>query len=197
MSAESIIRDQVPELPVCASEVQFIGQYMVDALSNLDDHALYSSKSINMNVGEFFTLNHTIKTVTFYQSTSKDLTSHGFKVSTLQKIAFNLSMVDGQSCADYKFVLICFVPMSGNTHGLKFIINNTTSYTLKQWQNSGDTLALRMSTYIVRMCVYPNVAKLSLLGTSTLKDVDIAKKNKAHRRQIMNAARKLKKISEG
>jgi hypothetical protein len=92
-----MIHEQVPELPECSREVQFHGQYFIADASKLKQDSLYYSKSVNMNVGEFLTVNHTTKTVTFYQSNSKDLKNHGFKLKTLDKVAKGLSMRNGES----------------------------------------------------------------------------------------------------
>ena len=162
ISASSI--QPAPPLPVCSSEVRFYGQLLVHDASNLKQDSIYSSKYVNMKVGEFFTVDHKLKTVSFYQSTSKNLKEHGFDVTVLEKVASGLSMLEGQSCASYKLVLLCFVPNSRLTHGLKFIDEKCEVkkfMTLAEWQESGDELALRTSAFIARICMYPGVPELS------------------------------------
>jgi hypothetical protein len=59
---------------------------------------------------------------------------------------------------------MCFVPLSDTTHGLQFIWEDDVSYekkyfTLKEWQETGDDLALRTSTHIARICIYPGATE--------------------------------------
>ena len=89
--------------------------------NNLDADVLYQSKSVNMCLGEFFTLDHIDRIVTSYQSTSRDLTDHPFKVSTLEAVLRDLGMLSRQACEDYKLRLVCFVDDSRDiTHRLNY-----------------------------------------------------------------------------
>jgi hypothetical protein len=124
--------------------------------NNLDADALYQSESVNMWVGEFFTVDHVDRIVTFYQSTSRDLNYHPFKVSTLEAVLHNLGMLRHQACEDYKLRLVCFVDDSREiTHGLKFVMKDGSMLTLSEWKETGDELAGRVESAIVRIPFYP------------------------------------------
>ena len=71
----------------CGRIHKFRGTTLRKNASNLDADALYQSESVNMYVGEFLTVDHVDRIVTFYQSTSRDLTDHPFKVSTLEAVS--------------------------------------------------------------------------------------------------------------
>jgi len=94
--------------------------------------------------------------VTFYQSTSRDLNYHPFKVSTLEAVLHNLDMLCHQTCEDYKLRLVCFVDDSRDiTHGLQFAMKDGSMRTLSEWKETGDEMAGRIESAIVRIPFYP------------------------------------------
>ena len=124
----------------------------------MKEETLYVSTVHNMKLGEFLTVNHTEKVVTYYQVTRKNLPGHSFNLTTIKNVMQNLNMFD-QKGSKYTLRLLCFIEATiPNPKGIKFKYkkNMLSINDMKNIKIDGfNHLSSRISASIIRLVVFP------------------------------------------
>jgi hypothetical protein len=181
LSPNSIIQNkQIMTMPLCEKLYLFQSTTLQIPVYDLHEDTVYKSTFHNMKIGEFVTVNHTQKIVTFYQVTNRNLKDHPFKLKTIYDAMNDLSMF-AEAGLKYTLRLLCFVDSTvSNPRGIAFENNNDIEISLKDFKKDkskdGFTkLKSRITTNIVRIIVFPKATNI-LISRKTTKSYGNLKK---------------------
>jgi hypothetical protein len=121
LSPNSIIQNKkIMTMPICEKLYLFQSTTLQIPVYDLHEDIVYKSTFHNMKIGEFLTVNHTQKIVTFYQVTNRNLKDHPFKLKTIYDAMNDLSMF-AEAGLKYTLRLLCFVDSTvSNPRGIAF-----------------------------------------------------------------------------